>query len=37
MMKGLMNRCMAREKLVDCLKKKAKAVEKGLGRVRDSG
>ena len=27
MMKGLMDRCMAGEKLVDCLKKKAKAVE----------
>lgn len=30
MMKGLMDRCMAREKLVDHLKEKAKVVEIGL-------
>ena len=34
MMKGLMDRCMAREKLVDCLKERAKSTKTGLNELK---
>ena len=34
MMKGLMDRCMAREKLVDHLKERAKFTEMGLNELK---